>query len=533
MSAAPEHHIRTASDRAFIDQGGTFDATRGERVIRFLKQYVTLPGGERFIVLPWIEDVVHSWYSFVTPEGKRRTKVGLLSVARQQGKSALIAGLTLYHLVADGIAAPQCLSCACSQQQAGIIYDYIVASIRHNKAYGDGKLDCLIEVESKKEIRYPALNGRYKSASSDSKSKYGQPISGVCVFDELAFHQNDSLWTALKNSTDATGGLKLVISTAGFNTNGVFYRMVQDSRKILSGEVIDTTIQPWIFEVPEGADLDNPATWKLANPSLGTVGLSEADFRRDWEAAKRHTAERMDWTRLKFNSWTTTQTTWIPADKWQACAGELPELAGAPCHIGLDAGHLSDIFAVSLIFPVDQKVYVKAYGFLPTAALERDKQNATAYQRAALNGSLRLIPGDSVGVIADIFPFLDNLITTYDVQSVTVDMWQLRTLAEHYTSRGINVLEMPQKHYRFNEATKGLERSILDGTLVHGADTLLTWQFGHAQLDTNAQGYSMPGKALQSQKVDNVIALVMAYQQVMSPQIVEESIYNTRGVFQW
>ena len=292
---------------------------------------------------------------------------------------------------------------------------------------------------------------------------------------------------------------------------------------------------PHVYETPDGADLDDPKTWHLANPSMSYGIIREDDFRSQWERAKRDTAGRLDFLRLKLNTWTEAKTTWIGADKWQACKGEFPDLQGAPVHIGLDAGHLSDIFGVSLIFPVE-RFYVKAYGFIPSAALERDKQNATAYQRAALDGSLKIIPGDSVGVIADVMPFLDNLIATYDVKTITVDMWQLRTLAEHYTSKGFNVMEMPQKHYRFNEATKGLERSILDHSLVHDGDTLLTWQFGHAQLDTNSQGYSMPGKAIHSQKIDNVIALVMEYQQVMAPTpTTEDSVYNSRPVsfFKW
>jgi phage terminase large subunit-like protein len=530
-----ERHIRTASDREFLESGGLYEPKRGERVLKFLRQYVTLPNGQPYLTLPWVEDVVHSWYSWVTPEGKRRVRIGLLTVARQQGKSALVAGLVLYHLLADGVQAPQCLSCATSQAQADIIYEYISASRRYNIERGDGKLSCLVPKDSKFEMHFPAGNGRYKSASSDSKSKYGQPISGVCIFDELAF-QSDDLWTSLKNSTDAVGGLKLVISTAGWNQNGVFYRMVEDSRRILSGEILDPGIQPWLFEVPAGSNLESPDVWRLANPSLGTVGLTVDEFRRDWERAKRHNAERMDWVRLKFNSWTEAKTTWISAQKWAACKDEFPNLNNAPVHIGLDAGHLSDIFAVSLIFPVDQRFYVKSYGFIPSSALERDKINAIAYQRAALDGSLTIVPGDSVGVIADVIPFLDNLIATYDVQSITVDMWQLRTLAEHYTAKGLNVMEMPQKHYRFNEATKGLERAILDGSLVHDGDTLLTWQFGHAELDVNSQGYCMPSKAQQSQKIDNVIALVEAYQQVMSPAPpAEDSIYNNRPVdfFQW
>ncbi len=510
--------VRTKSDEVFLANGGQFVPELGNRVLRFLETYVYLPSGERFIVLPWIEKVVHSWYSFVTSEGKRRTKLGILSISRQQGKTALIAGLVLYHLLADGIRSPQCLSCATSVDQASVVYNYIVSSIRNNIQYGDGKLKCLTEVDSQKTIKYLAKNGLYKSASSDSKSKFGKPLD-LCIFDELAFHQNDNLWRALKNSTDATGGLKLVISTAGFNRNGVFYRMIQDSRKILSGEVVDTTIQPWIFEVPDNADLDSPDVWRLANPSMGTIGLTEEEFRQEWDKAKRDPCERLDFSRLKFNSWTETQgACWLPLDRWDACKGEFPDLLGAPVHIGIDAGSTTDLTAVSLCFPADGRVYVQSKGFVPkSASEERERQNLTSYSRLAVDGSLEIVEGNCVGIQDDLIPYLEEIISKYNVLSITVDKWQLLQLSQQYMKRGFNVYEMGPFHSKMNAPTQDILRAVLDNTLVHTGNELLRWQVGHCVLDRDPKGYVKPAKATNAQKIDNLVALVMAWSGMSVP----------------
>lgn len=532
LATAPAKHIRTLSDREFLASGGYWDQAAGDRVCDFLETFITLDNGNSFELMDWQRDFIESVYCWKRPDNTRRVKIALLTLGRKNGKTELLAGLTLFHLIADNELSASCVSCAVDRAQAAQIYEKCVFSIKNNKKLSEA----LVCTDSYKQIKFPAGNSSYKSASSDAAGKFGHGHVFV-VYDELGFHKNDKLYTALQNSTDAkANGLQIIISTSSFNKNGVFYRLYEYSKSILSDSVVDPAFMPWVYETPDNINLDDVKNWHLANPSMKYGVIREEDFRSQWERAKRDTAGRLDFLRLKFNCWTDAKTTWISAEKWAACKGTLPNLNGAPVHIGLDAGHLSDIFAISLIFPVDQKCYIKSYGFLPSEALEKDKQNSIAYQRAQLDGSLKIIKGNSVGVINDIMPFLDDIINKYDVKSITVDMWQLRTLAEHYTNKGLNVTEMPQKHYRFNEATKAFETAINDKTIVHDGDTLLTWQFNHCQLDTNTQGYSMPSKANESQKIDNVIASVMAYQQVMAPEVVaEDCVYNTKTLefFRW
>ena len=217
----PQHHIRTASDREFIEQGGQWDQEAGDKVCRFLETFVTLDNGQPFKLLPWQREFIESVYCWKRPDGRRRVKVALLTLARKNGKTELLAGLTLYHLLADGEQSPSCVSCAVDREQAAQIYAKCEWSIRNN-----AKLSSVLHcVPSRKEITYPAGNGKYKSASSDAAGKYGHGHSFV-VYDELAFHKNDNLYTALQNSTDAkANGLQIIISTAGFNKNGVFYRL--------------------------------------------------------------------------------------------------------------------------------------------------------------------------------------------------------------------------------------------------------------------------------------------------------------------
>jgi phage terminase large subunit-like protein len=458
--------------------------------------------------------VIHSWYSYIRADGKRRTRIAPLTLGRKQGKTALLAGLCLFHLVADGVQSPSVVSCACDREQAAQIYKFMEYSIEHWPTQARKKMHLR---PSFKEIEYLPAHGKYKSLSTDAKGrgKYGHGHTFIC-HDEGSMQKDDSLWVGLKNATDASGGMQVLISSAGFNKNGYFYRMIEDSRKILNGSVIDTSIQPWIFEVPSGADYEDETNWKLSCPSLGSQFASVEDFRQGWTTAKRDNAEKANWIRLKYNNWTDAQTTWIDPAKFELCRNtNFPDLTNAPCHVGIDAGHLTSATTIAAVFPVDQKYYVKCWALTPESATHKNK--LIPYDRFRLDNSLTIIPGNVVDQIKDIYPIVDHILNSHNVISLTYDQWQLRSLGQYYQNQGINTFEFTPSCSKANEATIALERAIENQLLQVEPNEFLRWQIGHAILKRDNRGYVMVDKPSPQMLIDTLDALVMCFDQLITP----------------
>jgi phage terminase large subunit-like protein len=352
--------VRSKSDEEKLRLGGVYDEDRGgNRVIRFIESNLVLESGKPFVLLPWMKDFIHSVYSWFRPDGLRFTKIGLLTCARKNAKSALTYGLTAYHLLADGMMSPRCASVAVNKEQAAQIYDWLRFAVESNVKLASA-LHC---VNHKKQILYPKKNGHYRSLSSDVGGKFGHGF-GFVVHDELAFHKKDDLYNALKNSGDAIpNSLQVITSTAGFNKNAQFFKLVQYGKKVLAGEVVDPTFQPWVFETPDAADLDDEANWRLANPSLGVTHGIE-DFRAQWNRDKQEATSRHTFCILKFNQYKDAENVWIPVEAWDACKAILPPLDGRAVVLGVDVGATRDLTAVSLVAPLDDKtVAVKSWGF--------------------------------------------------------------------------------------------------------------------------------------------------------------------------
>lgn len=517
--------VRHDSDRAFLDSGGVWDESAGQKVINFIERYLILEDGKPFKVMPWMQDVIHSWYSWITPDGRRRTRIGLLTCGRKNAKSIFTYGLTGYHLVADGVQSPACSSCAVNKEQAAQIFDWLKFSIENNPKLNKA-LHC---IPSKKIILYPAKNGRYRSLASDSKGgNYGHGHTFV-IHDELAFHHKDDIYNILKNSTDARHGLQVITSTAGFNKNGIFHKLVDYSRKILDGSVIDTTFQPWVFEVPEGRE-DDETAWVLGNPSLG-VCQSIEDFRQQWTREKRDASTRHVFQVLKFNQQKDAERVWINVDAWDACTSALPDLTGRECYLGCDVGATRDLTAISAVFPLGDNTFaVMSWAWVPQGALNtRDGTNNVLYQSFAKEGSLEITPGtgtDEYHIISQ----LDKLRATYKVKAVLFDRWQSLPLSNHCKRHGITTYNFSQTHSYFNGPVIELERLVGRKHIKHdGKNSLLRWQIGHTYLDTDGKGYKKPITSRPENKKDSLIALLMALSQAVQEQGTNKpSVYESR-----
>ena len=520
--------IRTKSDELFVRDGGVWNEERGQRVIRFIESFLVLESGQPFRLLDWQKEFIRCVYCW-EKDGLRRIKLALLTLARKNGKSALTFGLTAYHLIADGEQSPSCVSCACTKEQAGQIYDWFRFAVENNPKLSSA-LRC---TASRKTIHYPKRNGTYRSLASEANANFGHGHSFV-IYDELAFHRKDDLYIALKNSTDARpNGLQVITSTSGWNKNGAFFKLTQYAKKVLSGEVIDTTFSPHVFETPATADLDDESNWHLANPSLG-ITQSIADFRHQWHRERQDATSKLAFQRLKFNMWTDAENSWIAPETWDSCQGNATIPDGSEVYVGVDIGATRDLTAITLVAPQQDKSFkVRTVGFVPEAALQtRDGVNTVVYQSCVKHGDLRLTKGNATDEKA-VIAHLDELRSRYKVLSVTFDKWQSLTLSNHLAQHNVTVFGFPQTHSYFNAPCLELEKLVNTKRITHDGSPLLRWQIGHTYLDRDSKGYVKPTTSRPENKKDNLISLLMALSQALQAGTVQAkpSVYETRGLF--
>ncbi|MDC3414279.1 terminase large subunit domain-containing protein [Terrihalobacillus insolitus] len=134
--------------------------------------------GQPFILLDWQYDILWDVYGTVKDNGYRQYRYSYLEVPKKNGKTSLIAGIALYHLICDG-AGGQIYACAADRQQAELVYRAACGMIEQ-----DPELESILKVlDSKKEIINKETGTTMKVLSAEAYTKHGINPT-VVIFDK-------------------------------------------------------------------------------------------------------------------------------------------------------------------------------------------------------------------------------------------------------------------------------------------------------------------------------------------------------------
>ena len=147
--------------------------------------------------------------------------------------------------------------------------------------------------------------------ASNEGAGHGRTID-LAVLDE-AFDDEDDRREGAMTPAMATrlAAQLLVISTAGTEKSAYLWRKVQAGRDAVANGVTEG-IAYFEWSASPDDDIDDPATWRAANPALGHT-ITEETVRHERASMSEGTFRRM-----ALNMWTVAEDRVIPASAWQA-----------------------------------------------------------------------------------------------------------------------------------------------------------------------------------------------------------------------
>src|SRR5215831_13271309 len=257
---------------------------RAKRVIDFI-QKLTVPSGkghgQRFRLRKFQKQFIRDIYE-PHLRGRRVVRRAILSMARKNGKSALIAAIALAHLVGpEATLHGEIYSAANDRDQAAIVFKFARQFVELEPELRDE-----IEIIASTKTMIARRTGSvYRALSAEAGTKHGYQPS-VAIFDELAQSKNRDLYDVLDTSFGARDEpLFITISTQSNDPEHILSRLIDDG---LAG--VDPTILVQLHAADEGCELDDEVQWRKANPALGDFRDHE-DFVAAIRKAKRLPAE--------------------------------------------------------------------------------------------------------------------------------------------------------------------------------------------------------------------------------------------------
>ena len=274
--------------------------TRGERVIAFIERYCIVPEG-KLIGQPMRLDPFQKEFILAVYDNPAGTDMAILSIARKNGKTGLIAGILLAHLVGpEAVQNTQIVSGALSREQAAIVFNLAVKMVNLNP-----KLQEIVHItpSGKKLIGLPC-NVEYKALSAEGKTTHGlSPI--LAILDETGQVRGpqDDFIDAITTAQGAhENPLLIVISTQAANDADLLSIWIDDAVKSKDPHIVchvyeapkDSTFGLFVFagnkpstEIFEGKNvcLEFEPIPVLQNQSYGLAPefLIEAGDKTKWK----------------------------------------------------------------------------------------------------------------------------------------------------------------------------------------------------------------------------------------------------------
>lgn len=92
------------------------------------------------------------------------------------------------------------------------------------------------------------------------------------------------------------------------------------------------------------------------------------------------------------------------------------------------------------------------------------------------------------------------------------------------------MIEFRQGMISMNEPTKELERLVMSGAIRHGGNPVLRWMASNVTVKTDPAGSIKPDKQKSTEKIDGIVALIMAIGRAITTKKQQPSVYEERGV---
>lgn len=479
--------------------------TRGEKVIAFIERYCRVPDGEHLGEPMQLADFQKRFILDIydNPHG---THSAYLSIARKNGKTGLIAGLLLAHLVGpEAVQNSQIVSGAMSREQAAIVFDLAVKIVNLNP-----ELQRIVRVvPSGKRLYGLICNVEYKALAAEGKTAHGlSPI--LAILDEVGqiVGPRSDFVDAITTSQGAhKAPLLIAISTQAANDADLFSVWLDDAKNSNDPHIVSH-----VYSAEKNADVLDEEAWKAANPAL-CMFRSYDDFKRLANAANRMPSEENKFRNLNLNQRVSVVSPFVSRNVWESCSAK-PTSEDIISFAGLDLSQKNDLTAFVVISKTSDGYWnVHPYFWATEVGIhDRSKRDRVPYDVWAKQGYLRTTPRASIDY-EYLVKELDEIIQEYNISAIAFDRYHIDFLIKEFERINANppLVKFGQGFKDMSPALSILEDELLNRTIRHGNHPILTMCAANAVVTRDEADNRKFDKHKATGRIDGMQALAMAF----------------------
>lgn len=545
------HDLETKHERGLL-----FDETAAKTAIAFFSLLKHSKGewaGQTVRLEPWQQFVVWSlfgWKRYIaSPRSMpdqldadglkikttvRRFRTSYLEVGRKNGKSTMAAGIGLLLMLADNEPGAEVYTAATKRDQARITHSEATRMCKSSP-----QIRKLVTV-FKDNIHIRDTASKFEPLGADSDTMDGLNIHGAIV-DEVHAHKTRDVWDKLETATGSRRQpMMFAITTSGYDRESLCFQLHEYCQKVLDGVVEDDSFFGIVYTLDDadGAkpadDWEDESVWIKANPNLG-VSKKLDDMRLKAARAKEMPSALNAFLRLELDIWTQSETKWVNFEFWQQCgkAVDRDGLRGRTCYGGLDLSSTTDVSAFVMVWPPltpgDDYQVISRFWIPDESMVERVRRDRVPYDVWVRQGFITATPGNVIDYTW-IFDQIDQDARAYDLKEIAFDRWGATKIIQQIEEAGLVCVQFGQGFASMSPPMKELEKLILSKRLAHGNNPVLNWMANNLVANVDPAGNIKPDKRKSIEKIDGMVALIMALDRSLRHEPGRKSVYESRGL---
>ncbi|MCB0460878.1 MAG: terminase large subunit, partial [Flavobacteriaceae bacterium] len=488
--------------------------------------------GKPFELSPFQQFTIYNVFGWLEKEtGVRRINEVYESLAKKNGKTAVMAGIGLYGMSGDEEEEAEIYIGATKEEQAKLCFTQAVNFIKKSAA-----LQQIGFIIRQNRIIFSPGNSFMRPLGGDSKTQDGIN-SHYSIIDEYHAHPDDSVKENLESSSvSRIQPITWHITTAGFNIFSKCKEYEDTCIDILKGILPeDDHRMIMIHKMDKDDDWEKEESWIKANPNWG-ISVIPDNVRKRYEKAKLQPSKQVEFKTKSINMWVDAPDVWIENEIWKKNkVDSIPDnvFLNQGCYAGLDLATTTDLNALIYLSEPDAEGnrYLKSYFFCPLDTIDkRSKEDNIPYRTWADLGYITATPGNTT----DYSYIEDTVLNTFfnlNCLSLEYDRHEANNIIVRLTDKGVVCAPFSQAIGVISWPTKQFEKLVYEGKIKHDGNPVLEWMLSgcviYRDANDNMKVHKGQSHRLGKKRVDGIVATIMALGGSLSEPIENnQSKYN-------
>ena len=499
---------------------------RIEQFIDFTQENFMLTTGDLkpIVLLPtqmwWVELMLG--YDMINEQGEQVQLINevFLNVGRGTGKSSLMATRVLNWMLLSGQFGGEAQVIAYDNNQAKHVYEQV-----KNQAKASPLLSELSENNQFKSTKtgllfQPLLTKFIKQTNDINRSQGGN--TSLNIFDEVHTYTHDITEAVNKGSRQKQKNWQSIyITSGGTKRNGLYDTMIK--RFTSEEEFENDRSVALLYRLEEKGQVKDKRNWSMALPLIGYLQSMQA-VEEEYELSKQDPILQVKFLAMNMGLAMNNVAYYFTAGETVKRDFDLSVFNNVKTYVGIDLSLSNDLTTVAFLCKPDDNYYLHTISFTTQKNFDAcDVEQQELYTRFESEGSLIILESDYIRA-TDIIAYMKEFKTKTKAKLTKIGYdpsryENLKALIDLYFYDKDSEKQVPiRQGFSMSDYIQIFKSQIEAGNLLHN-QSLIEWSLMNVAVRIGTSGDLMLKKKSQDEKIDPVVASVMAMQVMVADEL--------------